>query len=463
MGSIYRGFIDKAVLPVYDYVRGTRRRKYRKLLEKSQWLTKKEIEDTQLKNLKAVLRHAYDTVPFYHQAFKERGLHPGDIKKVEDMIKLPVLTKQDIQNDKEKLTSTKISQDQLIPYHTGGTGNFIRFYITREQRSWELAAEYRAYGWADYELGDRCTVLWGSLFDTPLDKELLKRATNRIERIELYSTYVLKDEILSTQINKMRRFKPEVVRGYAGSVIFVAKKMLEDGVDDVRPRSVITSAESLLPEYRETIEEAFGCRVYDHYGTREIGAIASECSEHSGYHISAENVLLEFVMDGEHVAPGERGVIYATNLRNFGMPFIRYELGDVGKPSDETCSCGRGLPLMESIDGRVSQFLSLYDEETGKIIPVQAADPGVIGVVMDNVPQKTYRVYQETLEKITIEIEPRESYSEKNTQYILDYLDARIGKYVEIEVKLVDEIPPLPSGKRSVVVSKLNPFDRKRI
>ena len=118
---------------------------------------------------------------------------------------------------------------------------------------------------------------------------------------------------------------------------------------------------------------------------------------------------------------------------------------------------------MESIDGRVSQFLSLYDEETGKIIPVQAADPGVIGVVMDNVPQKTYRVYQETLEKITIEIEPRESYSEKNTQYILDYLDARIGKYVEIEVKLVDEIPPLPSGKRSVVVSKLNPFDRKRI
>ena len=222
---------------------------------------------------------------------------------------------------------------------------------------------------------------------------------------------------------------------------------------------MITSAEKLLPEYRETIENAFGCKVFDHYGSREISALASECDEHHGYHISAENVLLEFVKDGEHVSPGEQGLIIATNLRNYGMPFIRYELGDVGRPSEDVCTCGRGLPLMKSIDARTSQFISICDKETGEIVPVMTADPGVIGLVMDKIPQKTYRVYQETLEKITIEIQPKKSYTEDHTQYIRDYLYPHIGKYIEIEIKLVEKIPPLPSGKRSVVISKINPFE----
>jgi phenylacetate-CoA ligase len=287
---------------------------------------------------------------------------------------------------------------------------------------------------------------------------LTKKVTNWIERVETFSTYVIRDDILEKDIEKMRRSQPEIVKGYATSVYFVARKLIEKGIE-MRPRAVITSAESLLPKYRRTIEEAFGCRVFDFYGSREIGAMAAECEVHSGYHISAENVLLEFVKEGEHVAPGERGEIIATNLRNFGMPLIRYRIGDVGIPSGEHCSCGRGLPLLKSLDGRVSQFISILDKEIKKVIPVLAADPGIIGKVMDEVPIYTYRVLQEDLDKVTIKIVPQDTYSEKDTKFVLDYVNSYIGKNIEVEVKLVDEIPPLPSGKRSVVISKINPFN----
>jgi phenylacetate-CoA ligase len=257
----------------------------------------------------------------------------------------------------------------------------------------------------------------------------------------------------------MKKFNPGIVRGYASAVYFIARKMLETDVDDIRPRAVITSAESLIPEYRQTIEEAFGCKVFDHYGSREIGAMASECEEHMGFHVSAENVLLEFVRDGEHVAPGEHGVILATNLRNYGMPFIRYELGDVGRPSEDVCTCGRGLPLIESIDGRVSQFVSIYDEETGKVIPVLTSNPGIIAKVLNQVPVVTFRVSQKNLEKITIELVTKPDYSDEHTEFVQEFLYDYIGKYIEIEIKFVESFPPLPSGKRSVVVSDVNPFN----
>lgn len=458
LSSIYRGFIDNVIVPVYDSVRGTDRHKYGQYMDKTQWLSTEEIKKIQLKNLKALINHAYSTVPYYNQLFKEVNLHPSDFNKIDDLLKLPTLTKLNIQNNKEILLSQNIPQNQLISYHSGGTGNPIKFFITKDQVSWENAAEYRAYRWADYRLGDKCAMFWGSPFEISKQEELLKRITSWIERIHFYSTYTVWDELLRRHIKDMQSYKPEIVRGYSSAVYFVARKMLEDGVDDVRPRAVITTAESLIPEFRQTIEEAFGCKVFDYYGSREISSIASECEEHTGFHVSAENVLLEFVRDGEHVAPGEHGVILATNLRNYGMPFIRYEIGDVGRPSDESCSCGRGLPLIDSIDGRISQFISIYDKEAGKVIPVLTANPGIIAKVLNQVPVETFRVSQENLEEILIEVVPKQDYSDEHTQFVLDYLYDYIGKYIDIEIKLVEEVPPLPSGKRSVVVSKVNPF-----
>jgi phenylacetate-CoA ligase len=456
LGKLYRGFFENIVNPTYDFVRGTSRYEFGKKLEKTQWLNTEEIEKIQLQNLKMLLKTAYDSVPYYHKVFRERNLYPDDVKSVKDLLKLPVLTKKQIRDNNKELINSGF-REKLIPSYSGGTGDQVKFWITKEQMSWEVAAEFRAYRWAGYQLGDRCANLWGSSFDISKQDKLLKRITSKIERVETSSTYVISDQTLSDLVEKLRKLQPEVVKGYASSVYFIAKKMIDDGVE-LKPRTVITSAESLLPHWRETIEKAFGCRVYDYYGSREIGAIASECSVHNGYHVSAENVVLEFVRDGEHVSPGEQGEIIATNLRNFGMPLIRYAIGDAGVASDEACKCGRGLPVVKSIDGRVSQFVSMLDKKTNKIVPLLAAGPGIIAKAMDQVPVENYRVLQEDLSKITIQVMPKSDFSENHKQFILDFLNDYVGKYIAVEIQSVDDLPPLPSGKRSVVISKINPF-----
>jgi phenylacetate-CoA ligase len=458
MGRLYSSIAQNFVLPIYDVVRGTSRFKFSRFLEKSQWLSRKEIERLQNKNLRALLKHAYETVPYYHKIFKERGLLPSDIKGVDDLVKLPLLTKADIRNNFEDLVSRSFPKNKLIPYQSGGTGDQIKFYITKEQFSWETAAEFRAYGWAGYRFGDRCLVFWGSPIDLARHASIIKRFASKLERTVVLNTYVLSDEVLGRYARLMERFNPEIVRGYASSVYMMARYMLKESINRVRPRAVITSAEILLDYMRKTIEEAFGCPVFDYYGSREIGAIASECEMHSGYHISAENVVLEFVRDGEHVAAGEDGVILVTSLRNYGMPFIRYAIGDVGKPSDDVCSCGRGLPLMKTIEGRVSQFMAVYDKQLGHVIPVSTAGPGLIGGILMYVPIESFRIIQESLDRIVIKAVKGKGYSQRHTHLIVSHVRKFLGDNIRVEVEFVDYLPPLPSGKRSVFISKVTPF-----
>jgi len=386
MSGVYSFFAKNFLMPLYDFVRGTSRFKFGRVLEETQWLSPKKIQQLQIRNLRALLRHAYETVPYYRRIFKKRRLVPDDIKRIDDLVKLPVLTKADVRKNYWNLVSRGFPKSELIPYVSGGTGDQIKFFITKEQRSWELAAEFRAYGWAGYRFGDKCVVFWGSPIDLAKYERIIKRLTSFLERVTVLNTYVLSNDILEKYAYMLSRIKPEVVRGYASSVYMIAKYMLKSDFNDIHPKAVITSAESLLNFQRKTIEEAFGCKVFDYYGSREIGAIAAECEEHCGYHVSAENVVLEFVRDGEHVSAGETGEILLTNLRNFGMPFIRYAIGDVGKPSDDLCSCGRGLPLMSSIEGRVSQFMAVYDKKLKHVIPVSTAGPGLLGGILMYVP-----------------------------------------------------------------------------
>jgi phenylacetate-CoA ligase len=446
-----------AVLPVYDIVRGTGRFKCGRVLEKTQWLPRGEVERVQFKNLRALLIHAYETVPYYRRVFRERGLLPSDIRSLNDLVKLPVLTKKDVRENFNEMISRGFPKSRLIPYTSGGSGDQVKFYITKDQVSWEVAAEFRGYGWAGYRYGDRCFLFWGSPIDLSKSQGIVKRFTRALERITIADTYVMSDKVSESSAHLLLKHKPEIVRGYASSVYMMAKYLLEKGINCVRPRAVITAAETLFDFRRKTIEEAFGCPVFDYYGSREIGAIAAECEEHFGYHISAENVVTEFVEDDEHVAAGERGVVLLTGLRNLGMPLIRYRIGDVGRPSEDVCNCGRGLPLMSSIEGRLSDFLAVYDKNLGRVVPVGPLYP-VIASVLIHMPFESCRVTQESLDKIVVRAVKGKGYSDEYEDRLVDLIRSFIGDSVAIEVKLVDSIPPLASGKRSLFTSKIDAF-----
>lgn len=455
---MYRWLTKNFATPMVDIAGKTSISKFSRVLQKTQWFSRQEIERLQNMNLRIMLNHAYETVPYYRRVFRERNLSPVDIKSVEDLVKLPVLTKAEIRKNFGDLLSRNFLRKDLTLGMSGGSGDQIKFYSTKEDLSWVVAAEYRAYGWAGYELGDPCLMLWGSSADMTKRNSILWRFSGGLKRIMVMNTYVMSDEVLARLSNLLNKFNPEIVRGYASSVYMMAKYMLENGSGMVRPRAVITSAETLFDYMRKTIEEAFGCQVFDFYGSREIGSLAAECQEHSGYHVSAENVALEFVREGEHVAIGEAGVILVTNLRNFGMPFIRYEIGDVGRASSDVCGCGRGLPLMSSVEGRISQFMAVYDKRLGRVVPVSTAGPGIFSIALMHMPLERYQIIQESLDRVVVRAVKTKGYSQKDTDFLLEHVRKYLGDSIEVEVEFVDFIPPLPSGKRSVFVSKIDPF-----
>lgn len=457
MSRLYPYFANYFVLPFYDLMRGTSRFRYGQVLEKTQWLSKKELEVLQTKQLRGLLKYAYVNVPYYRRVFKERSLKPSDIKNFDDLKKFPVLTKADIRKNSEHMVSRSYPKSQLIRYRSGGSGNPIRFYITKEKLSWEVAAEYRAYNWANYRLGDRCFMFWGSPIDRSKSQTVIGNLTKFLERISIADTYLMSESKMRKFVYSLEKFNPEIIKGYTTSLVMIAKYFLENKIDYIHPKSVITAAETLFDSDRKIIEEAFACPVFDYYGSREVGAIAAECEEHNGYHIAAENVLCEFVNEGEYVSPGEKGTIVVTNLRNFGMPFIRYKIGDVGIPSEEKCSCGRGLPLLSSVEGRLSDFLAVYDRENDCNVPVGPVYPFFEIAAMHS-PIESYQVIQERVDEILIKIVKGEGYSQKDSDLLIEKVKQLLGDTVEVKIDFVDEIPPLASGKRSRIISKVTSF-----
>jgi len=455
---VYSVVVGNSLMLMYDFFRKTSRYKYGKILEKTQYLSREQINRLQIENLRALMIHAFRTVPYYHRVFKEKNLKPDDVKTVQDLNKLPILNKAEIRKNFKELISRDFPSNQLVLSKTGGTGSPLRFYKTRDSESWEKAAANRALHWAGYSLGDRCCRIWGSPQDLLEYKNIMTKVSTVVERTLILNAFeIWTNEILNSYAYSLRRFNPEIIHGYATATYMLAKYLLEKGVDFIRPRAAITCAESLLDYKRKTIEAAFDCPVFDYYGSREIGSLASECEEHSGYHISAENVVLEFVREGEHVATGEDGVILVTNLRNYGMPFIRYNIADVGKPTDEICNCGRGLPLMASVEGRISEFLTVYDKHTGKKVPLH---PFTIGIgIMDFMSVKEFRIIQESDERVIIKIIKGTGFTQTHTDLLYKHLQKYWGEGIKVEVDFVDYLPPLPSGKRSVVISKLKAFE----
>ena len=226
--------------------------------------------------------------------------------------------------------------------------------------------------------------------------------------------------------------------------------MLKEGIDKVGPIAVTTTAEALFEYQRREIANAFDCEVFDHYGAREHAVNSFECPEHFGYHISGDNGVLEFIKDGENVSAGEEGAIVVTDFTHFSMPFIRYKIGDVGVLSDELCPCGRGLPVMESVIGRISDIL---------VTPQNKYSSGsVLSHIFKNLNIEEFMILQETKKEFTIKIVRGENYSSNDSEYIHANFKKYVGPDINVNIEFVDCIPTTKAGKRSFVKSEVQKF-----
>ena len=436
----YSRLLESVLIPGYYSLRGRRYSQYRKLLEKSQWWSRERIYEFQWRELRRLLEHTFHSVPYYRKKYALAGIELGDIKTRDDFAKLPALTRDEINNHRTELCSTSNAQ-RLIPHATGGSSGVpTRFLITLDSYDWRTCASARAYSWSGYRIGEPALYLWGAPVGKNSRLKSAKLDCYRFFRRELnVSTFSQTPELWRQIFKRALRFRPKLIVGYVSSLEQFARFLIEEGGPIPGVEAVVAAAEPVYESTRQLTQQAFRAPLFNTYGSREFMSIAAECEHHDGLHVHAENLLVETELDSDY-GPSE---FLVTDLHNYGMPFIRYRIGDIGRLGNAHCPCGRGLPLLQGIEGRVLEVLRTPE---GRVVPGE-----FFPHLMKDAPEvKEFRVQQISLDEIIVSVVLSQELSGASQGMLRQEALKVFGSETRITIKPVDAIPPLASGKRSV-------------
>ena len=418
-------------------------------LERSQWWSPEQHREAQWQRLTRLIEHAYRTVPFYREAMQELGIEPGDIRSPEDYARLPVLSKATINQEQERLISSDFPKEQLIRTASGGsTGRPVSLYHDAAFVTEYRAVKLRNFRWAGWQPGDGWARLWGSQFDVAPHQALKQRLLDRLSRVLILPCWDLSEATMARYAKNLQQFQPDLIEAYTTPMYHFAGYLKAEGIGGIRPKGVIVSAEMLYPYQRALIEQVFQCKVYNRYGGREIGDAAHECPAGT-MHLNAEHAYVEFVREGKPAAPGEAGEILLTPLGLYGMPLLRYRVEDVGSPSDAVCACGRGLPAMAVVEGRVQDLISLPQ---GGFLPGE-----FFPHLLKDFDISQFQVEQERLDKLTLRLVRGPGFSEEQLDYVLGKVREYTSGRIQVDVEFPDNIPASPSGKFRYTISHVPP------
>ncbi|MFQ5413045.1 MAG: phenylacetate--CoA ligase family protein [Phycisphaerae bacterium] len=415
-------------------------------LEATQWYAPREIRMLQRRKLGALLVHAGSHSGFYRRRFAEAGVDAGDRCPFEMLARLPLLDKCTIRRH----VAAMLWHDAPGGLHacsTGGsTGAPLRFFTDRARQACDQAARARTHRWFGVDVGDRELYLWGSPIELGRS-DRLKRARDRLFNHRLLSAFAMSPEHMDGYLDALERFRPSCLFGYPSSVAMLVAHARQRGrrLRLRGLRAVFVTGEVCYAHDRDAIASYFGVPVADGYGSREAGFIAHECAE-GNMHIMAEHVVVEIMRRGRPVPPGEPGEIVVTHLGAHGMPLIRYRTGDMGRLKPGRCPCGRGLPMMDVVEGRTTDYLYFPDGTARHALSVIYALRDVAGV-------GRFRVTQGADYGVTVEVVPDRHAGRVVRQAVSRRVRDVLGSDVALRVWLVDELRVSGSGKYRHVVS----------
>lgn len=414
---------------------------YARELEKTQYLSKDELLGIQWRRFKDLLIFVFAHNDFYRRRFNSAGIRPDDVRTMEDVARLPLLTKEEIRFNDLAMISNGYAIDGLMKVKTGGsTGKALEIYLTEDCSERRNACARRHDKWTGWKPGEPAGAVWGNPA-IPMDFRSRLKAFLLGPYIFL-DTMCISDEAVLKFAREWERIKPSLLYGHAHSIFLLAEFVRRLGIEAIRPKGIISTSMTLMPHERVVIEEVFGTKVTDRYGCEEVSLIASECERHAGMHLNIEHLLIEFVKDdGSAAAPGELGTIVVTDLMNYAMPLIRYRVEDVGIPSDRLCPCGRGLPLMEKVLGRTADFLVKNDGS-------RVAGISLIERLLTNNPGiYQMQVVQSALDRFEVMLVKSNVYDEEKTLKQLKHDFEAIFPSALLSFHFVENIMPEASGK----------------
>ena len=448
---MYETLFRHVLFPSYEsLVKRRSTARYMAEYEGSQWLTPDELRALQLRKLNALLAHCWRHVPFLQAHWRNAGCAPGDLGHVEELQRYPTLSKAQISANYEAMTALPWRGRTLTKTTGGSTGDPFRFEYTMDVYARRTAVMWRGYGWAGARLGTRTAYLWG----TGQRKEgwgaVKDRAYHWAFNRRFVDAFGLSEENIDRCIDAIVRYEPKALVGYVAPLAVVARRLVERGRTVQGLRGVLTGAEALYRPERELIERAFGCAAFDTYGAREVMLMASECDRHQGLHVNADHLLLETLdAQGRPAATGEPGAVAITDLHNYGMPMVRYLNGDRASLARSACSCGRGLPLLQAVDGRVLDLILTPD---GRAVPGEF----FVYVMLDWPEVLQWQVVQTAADCVEFRFVLAQPFTAAMRAKLSAKVQATAGAQMRVEIVQVDAIAPTPSGKRRLTVSLAN-------
>ncbi len=421
-------------------------------LMRTQFASQEEIASIQINSLKNLLLHAIKYVPYYKNVINLKEAEVETITSMDimlDMIRdIPVLDKSLLREVPESFLSKLYNVHDLVKINTSGTtGTPLTIYVSPNARKMNYAFFARSKRWAGVKDFDRSITFAGRTIVPVHQKKPPFWRKNLIFNNTLFSSYHLSESTLGSYVDKIKEIEPIFIDSYPSCLVVISDFLIRNKIDDIKTQAIITSAETLLEIDREKIEMAFGCKVYDQYGSAEQVVFVCQCEEGS-YHINPEYGYVEILDNNNRpVKNGELGEIVCTGFTNDAMPLIRYKIGDMGIMSDEKCKCGRNFPVMQKIYGRSDDILITPE---GKY--VGRLDPVFKGVQHS---VKEAQIVQEELDLITIRVVKAENYQKKDGDFIISELRKRMGESITYQIQFVNSIPRTQSGKFRAVICKV--------
>jgi phenylacetate-CoA ligase len=414
-----------------------------KELKKSQYLSSSEQKILQEDKLKKIVSHAYKHVPYYRSLFDRHGIKPADINTLSDLRKIPVTTKKDLQNlEQEEITAQGIDISKcVVKYTSGSTGNPLKIFLSLEERDFQILLNLRILIENSLKITDKVAYMINP-YRFPKSKYWFQYAgILRREYLSVFDAPEKHAEIL-TKIN------PDIIYGYPSNLVLLALYIKEKGIKNINPKTVFSVAEALEPKARKMIDSIMHVNTCDILGMIELGDIAWQCEKRDGYHISADAVIVEFLKDDCPAEPGEEGRLVCTSLYGYTMPLIRYAVNDICVPSARSCSCGRTLPMIDSIKGRANDFIVLPD---GRIIA--SCFLVIIMQAFHDVAQ--YRIVQENKGGLVVSLVKGKGFNNKTPEIVKEEIRKVTGEDFDVIVETLEELSRDKSGKIRTVVSKV--------
>jgi len=422
-----------------------------KELEESQWWPRERLDALRLERLRSLAASAYEHTLYWRAVMDQQGFSPADLRSLEDLRRFPLLEKATLRERREEMVWRDEGPRLRLIRTSGSTNEALQFYTNSNREAAINAARIRGHRWIGVNKGDREVYFWGSPVELHA-QDRIKQVRDWLVNEPLTNGFEITPERAARYIEDWRRWRPKCIFGYPNSFILTVQIAAKLGIDLTElkrcgVRALCTTSEMLGEVNRKIIGAAFGLPVYDSYGLREAALVGHDCDRFT-MHTMDEQVILEVIHPETLEPTSGEGELVVTSLISRAMPVIRYRTGDIVTLSDEPCPCGRSLRSLVISGGRIADFVVT---DKGKwvagyfIIYICRSVPGVV----------KFQAIQERAGEVQVLLVTDGHFPADGCERVRRAVQARLASDDRIDVEVVEDIPPAPSGKYRPVIGRV--------